>query len=161
MSEDGGVTSPRGAKWLGETSGCKSRAANIRGFQGGGGAVKVGWVRVGVGGQNSIAFGSAPRREADSQPISQLARPAVSQTKTHSLGFLSMADPAPSSGEDLCSQGKQWPNGNAADCRLFGPGFEPRLGEDGVAAADDSRPTRIRTADLQLCSRLHYHSTGV
>ena len=30
--------------------------------------------------QNSIAFGSAPRREADSQPISQLVRQAVSQT---------------------------------------------------------------------------------
>ena len=29
---------------------------------------------------NSIAFGSAPRREADSQPISQLVRQAVSQT---------------------------------------------------------------------------------
>ena len=37
--------------------------------------------------QKSIAFGSAPRREVDSQPISQLARPAVSQTETHSLGF--------------------------------------------------------------------------
>ena len=31
--------------------------------------------------KSSIAFGSAPRREADSQPISQLARPAVSQTE--------------------------------------------------------------------------------
>ena len=29
---------------------------------------------------NFIAFGSAPRREADSQPISQLLRQAVSQT---------------------------------------------------------------------------------
>ena len=36
---------------------------------------------------NSLAFGSAPRREADSQLISQLARPAVSQTETHRLGF--------------------------------------------------------------------------
>ena len=50
-------------------------------------------------GVNSIAFGSAPRREVDSQPISPLARPAVSQTETHSLGFLSVADAAPSSGE--------------------------------------------------------------
>ena len=48
---------------------------------------------------NSIAFGSAPRREVDSQPISPLARLAVSQTETHSLGFLSVADAAPSSGE--------------------------------------------------------------
>ena len=38
---------------------------------------------------NSIAFGSARRREADSQPISQLGRPAVSQTETHSWGFVS------------------------------------------------------------------------
>ena len=50
-------------------------------------------------GANSIAFGSAPRREVDSQPISPLARPAVSQTETHSLDFLSVADAAPSSGE--------------------------------------------------------------
>ena len=49
-----------------------------------------------------MAFGSAPRREADSQPISPLARPAVSQTETHNLGFLSVADAAPSSGEILC-----------------------------------------------------------
>ena len=51
--------------------------------------------------KNSIAFGSAPRREVDSQPISPVARPAVSQTETHSLGFLSVADAAPSSGETL------------------------------------------------------------
>ena len=49
--------------------------------------------------QNSIAFGSAPQREADSQPISPLAKPAVSQTETHSLDFLSVADAAPSSGK--------------------------------------------------------------
>ena len=49
---------------------------------------------------NSIAFGSAPRREVDSQPIKQLDRPAVSQTETHTLGFLSslsVADTAISS----------------------------------------------------------------
>ena len=48
---------------------------------------------------NSIAFGSAPRREA----VSQLDRPAVSQTETHTLGFLSVADTDPSSGENTCS----------------------------------------------------------
>ena len=48
---------------------------------------------------NSIAFGSAPRREVDSQPLSRFARPAVSQTAPHSLGFLSVADAAPSTGE--------------------------------------------------------------
>ena len=61
--------------------------------------------RVGGGGvqtKNSIAFGSAPRREVDSQPIIPLARPAVSQTGAHSLGFLSMANAAPSSGEIRC-----------------------------------------------------------
>ena len=57
------------------------------------------WVVPGGGGGGSIAFGSAPRREVDSQPISPLARSAVSQTETHSLGFLSVADAAPSSGE--------------------------------------------------------------
>ena len=36
--------------------------------------------------QNSIAFGSAPRREADSQPISQLVRQAVSQTVSRASG---------------------------------------------------------------------------
>ena len=55
-------------------------------------------------GQNSIAFGSAPRREADSQPISQLDRPAVSQTEAHTLGFLSVADTGPSSGENNWAQ---------------------------------------------------------
>ena len=53
---------------------------------------------------NSIAFGSAPQREADSQPISQLVRPAASQTETHSLGFLSVADAAPSSGGNFWLQ---------------------------------------------------------
>ena len=80
---------------------------------------------------NSIAFGSAPRREADSQPISQLDRPAVSQTETHSLGFLSVVDTGPGSGETRWSQDKQWPNGNAGRCRLFGRRFEPRSGEKG------------------------------
>ena len=49
----------------------------------------------GVGGsksKNSIAFGGAPRREVDSQPISQLDRPPVCQTETHTLGFLLVAD---------------------------------------------------------------------
>ena len=100
--------------------------------------------------KKSIAFGSAPRREADSQPISPLARPAVSHTQTHSLGFLSVADSAPISGENICPQGKQWPNGNAAGQSLFGPRFEPRSSESGGgAAAVNSQPTRIRTADLK------------
>ena len=48
---------------------------------------------------NSIAFGSAPRREA----VSHLDRPAVRQTETHSLGFLSVADTGPSGGENKWS----------------------------------------------------------
>ena len=58
-------------------------------------------------------------------------------------------------------QGKQWPNGNADDRRLFGERFEPRSGEDGSGAAADSPLTTIRTADLKVCSWLRYHSTGV
>ena len=48
--------------------------------------------------ENSIAFSSAPRREA----VSQLDRPAVSQTETHTLGFFLTADTRPSSGENNC-----------------------------------------------------------
>ena len=86
----------------------------VQPLQGGGG--DLGWVyfRRGIfsagkisagenfGTPNSIAFGSAPRREADSQPISQLARPAARQKETHRLGFVSVADSAPSSGEYIC-----------------------------------------------------------
>ena len=104
---------------------------------------------------------SAARREADGQPIDQLARLAVNQTGTNSLGFLSAADPALSSGEAHCSEGKQWPNGNAANHRLFGRRFEPRSGEDGGGAADESPPTKIRTADLKFYRQLCYCSTGV
>ena len=50
---------------------------------------------------NSIAFGSAPRREVDSQPFSPRARPAGSQTETHSLVFMSVADAFLSSGVAL------------------------------------------------------------
>ena len=88
--------------------------------------------------KNSIAFCGAPRREADSQPISQLARPAVSQTETHNLSFLSVGDSAPSSGEGHCSQGKQWLNGDAPHCQLFGRRFEPRA---NMAAA--TPPTTV------------------
>ena len=85
--------------------------------------------------ENSIAFGSAPRREADSQPISQLDRPAVSQTETHSLGFLSVADRGPSSGENNWSQSWQWANGNAGGRGRFGRRFEPCCGQYGSGAA--------------------------
>ena len=58
------------------------------------------------GAQNSIAFGSAPRREVDSQPISQLDRPAVRQTETHTLGFLLVADTLWSSREHCSCQNR-------------------------------------------------------
>ena len=122
--------------------------------------------------KNSIAFGSAPLREADSQPISQVVRPAVSQTvirasrqadrNTQFGFFFSVADSAPSSGEDSCWQDKQRSSGNTADRRLLGRRFESRLADlGGGGVNDDSRPARIRTADLQVCSLLHYHSTAL
>ena len=101
--------------------------------------------------RNSIAFGSAPRRDVDSQPISQLHRPAVSQTETHTVGFLSVSDTAPSSGADYWSQDWQWPNGNAAGRGLLGRQFKPRCGQYGSGAAAGSRPTRIRSADITFC----------
>ena len=106
--------------------------------------------------ENSIAFGSAPRREADSQPISPLARPAVSQTETetHSLGFLSAADAARSSGTTFrprASSGRMVMQATAdfsisgtnpgganmtlpAPPTICPPGFEP-LTENSVSAA--------------------------
>ena len=102
---------------------------------------------------HSIAFGSAPRREADSQPISPLARPAVSQTETHSLGFLSVADAAPSSGERV--------HVRASSGRTV-----MQLAADLLVG--DSNPDQATMAPLPpptvdrpktLC-RLHYHSTG-
>ena len=101
------------------------------------------------------------KRGEQSAHHSQLATPAVSQTETHSLGFLSVVESGPSSGEDQFPQGKQWPNGNAADRRLFGWRFEARSGEHGGGATDDSRSTRIRTANPKFGNRLRYHSTGV
>ena len=54
---------------------CLDKAVLAQGGGGGGKAL-----------ENSIAFGSAPRREPDSQPISQLVRQAVSQTVRQSVG---------------------------------------------------------------------------
>ena len=81
---------------------------------------------------NSIAFGSAPRREPDSQPIGQLLRQAVGQavsrastqadmqTKTRSLGLFSGGL---CSGEPEVQQNSQRSSDNAIDsqesCRRF------------------------------------------
>ena len=83
------------------------------------------------------------------------------QTETHSLGFLSVAESALTSGEDSLPQNEQWRNNNAADRRLFRRRFEPRSGENGGGAADDNRLVRIRTADQKACRQLCYHSTVV
>ena len=74
---------------------------------------------------NSIAFGSAPRREVDSQPISQLDRPAVRQTETHTLGFLLVADTLCSSRDHTDFKHWWWPSGNACHCKLVGRRIEP------------------------------------
>ena len=118
---------------------------------------------------NSIAFGCAPRREADSQPISPLARPAVSQTETHSLGFLSVADAAPSSGETIRLRassgrivmqptadflvGSSKPGGaNVAPPTLVGRMWRRRRRRRLAVQDSNRRPKTVR----QLC----YHSTG-
>ena len=82
-----------------------------------------------LGCRNSIAFGSAPRREADSQPIIQLVSQAVSQTvirasrqadRNTQFRFFSVADSAINSGGHCCSQNKPWFNSNAVGCGLVG-----------------------------------------
>ena len=115
--------------------------------------------------ENSIAFG-APRREVESQPISQLDRPAVSQTETHTLGFLSVADTGPSSRENNRCQDWQWPNGNARGSDLM-HGAQTfwsavRIPVRTILQRRRHRhvPTRGRTADLKFCGRVHYHLTG-
>ena len=72
---------------------------------------------------------------ADSQPIGRVDRPALSQTETHTLGFLSVADTDPSTREHNGSQDWQLLNGNAVSRRLFGRRFEPRCGQYGSGAA--------------------------
>ena len=100
--------------------------------------------------KNSIAFDSAPRREADSQPISPLARPAVSR-QNHTVWVFCQWQTRPKQWGDLLPRGKQWPNGNAAAGRLFGRRFKPWWGECGAADAAGSWPNRIRTADRKQC----------
>ena len=109
--------------------------------------------------ENSIAFGSAPQREAegpDSQRISQLVRPAVSQTVYRAskqadrntqfgfffsgrLGFKQL-------GEHLL-QNAQRSSGKAAHRKLAGRRFEPQSADRG-AGANESRPAGDRTAEL-------------
>ena len=100
--------------------------------------------------QNSIAFGSAPRREVDSQPFSPCARPAVSHTETHSLGFLSVADASLNSGATLHCRASSGRMVTQPKRNFFGRRFVPWLAAFGAAAAK-CRQTRIRTTDRKPC----------
>ena len=100
-------------------------------------------------------FALKTRREA----VSQLDKPAVSQTETHALGSLSVADTAASSGENNGSESWQWQNGNAAGRRLLGRRFEPWCGEHNSGGCRRRPPARIRTANEKISGRVCYHST--
>ena len=113
--------------------------------------------------ENSIAFGSAPRREVDSQPISPLARPAVSQTEAHSLGFLSVADAAPSSGETIRlrpSSGRmvmQLPGvflvggSNPHRVNTAAPPPPPTVGQPGFESPTENFASAALPFDRRLC----------
>ena len=99
---------------------------------------------------NSIAFGSAPRREADSQPISQLVRQAVSQTVSRASrqadrntvwGF-SVADLASSSGENRYCQNE---NGRTA--------MHPTAGVPVVGSSNPGRPTTGGAGRPVICAQ--------
>ena len=83
----------------------------------------------------------------------------VRSDRNTQFGFSSVADLAPSSGEEMFTNSKQWPNGSAAGRSLFGRWFESRSGAHGGGAADGSRLASIRTANRKNCSWLCYHST--
>ena len=101
---------------------------------------------------NSIAFGSAPRREVDSQPISQLDRPAVRQTETHTLGFLLVADTLCSSRDRSHFKYRWWPSGNACHRQLLGRRFEPWCADYlQQRRRCKSRQAGIRSPDYKAC----------
>ena len=97
---------------------------------------------------NSIAFGSAPRREVDSQPISQLDRPAVRQTETHTLGFLLVADTLWSSRDRFDFKHWWWPSGNACHRKLAGRRYDYLQ----RCRRCISQQTRIRTTGYKVCA---------
>ena len=105
-----------------------------------------------LGVRNSIAFGSAPRREVDSQPISQLDRPAVRQTETHTLGFLLVADTLCSSRDRPHFKYRWWPSGNACHRQLLGRRFEPWCADYLQRRRRcKSQQAGIRTTDYKAC----------
>ena len=84
---------------------------------------------------NSIAFGSAPRREADSQPISQLVRPADIQTvirasrqadRNTQFGFSFSGRLSSKQWGGPLLHNKQRSNGNAAGHGPLGRRFKSR-----------------------------------
>ena len=97
-------------------------------------------------------------RQCTSTRGCQSANQSLSQASSQSdrntqFGFLVSGRRGPKQWGDLSPQTMQWPNGNAADRSLFGRRFEPRSAEYGAAAAAaNSWPTRIRTADRKLCA---------
>ena len=88
------------------------------------------WTRltVGVGvDQNSIAFGKAPPREADSQPINQAGRQAGRQAETHSLAFFQSWTTSTNSGEPQLHQCGRQSSGRTLAFRHRCCGFKSRL----------------------------------
>ena len=92
--------------------------------------------------ENSIAFGSAPQREADSQPISQLVRQAIGQTvsqarrqadKSTHFGFFQRQTPLQVAGRATTIRTN---NGNASDHRRVGQQFDSQPGPTAAAPAD-------------------------
>ena len=79
--------------------------------------------------------------------------PSVRNTQ---FGFFVSGRRGPKQWGEHVADGKQWPYGNAAVGILFGRRFKPRSGEYGGGAANDSRPTRIQTTNLRICTRLCY-----
>ena len=92
-------------------------------------------------GRNSIAFGSAPRREADSQPISQLVRQAVSQTVSRAsrqadrntqFGFLQWQTRLSTAGKDVTNRTSD------------GPMAMQSTADTQVGSSNSRRPTASR-----------------
>ena len=112
--------------------------------------------------QNSIAFGSAPRREADSQRISQLVRPAVGQAASRAsrqadrntqFGFFfqwqTRLQAVGRREEQL--RNAQWSSGKAVNRRFRGRRFEHGAGQTSSASRKSNRqPTWPRSAALPL-----------
>ena len=113
--------------------------------------------------KNSIAFGSAPRREADSQPISQASSPSDSLSgkqagrQKHTVSV-------------FC-QWQTWLHavGRTHSVRIshsrmvMKPTAKAQVGGSHplpMPAVSANMPARNRTGGLPISGRLHYHLTG-